>query len=106
MRKASTVRLSLALPGSVPNWAVQEPPSEPQRSAEGEGPIGEPQVEIEAQRRPFECLEGGEIEWDRMAHNLVEESLTQPHLAFPQSRLIGAFWIPPEIGEFSDEGRR
>ena len=25
------------------------------------------------------------IEWHRMAHNLVEERLTQPHLAFPQS---------------------
>ena len=26
-----------------------------------------------------------------MAYNLIKESLTQPHLAFPQSRLIGAF---------------
>ena len=39
------------------------------------------------------------------AHNLVEENLTQSHFAFPQSRLIGMFGIPPEVGEFSDEGR-
>ena len=86
--------------------AVQEPPREPQRSTKREGAVDQPQVEIEAQGRPFEGLEGGEIEWDRMAHNLVEESLTQSHLAFPQSRLIGMFGIPPEVGEFSDEGRR
>ena len=86
--------------------AVQEPPREPQRSTEREGPVDQPQVEIEAQRRPFEGLEGGEIEWHRMAHNLVEESLTQSHLAFPLSRLVGPLRIPPEIGEFSDEGRR
>ena len=41
--------------------AVQEPPRNPQRIVEREGPIGEPQVEIEAQRRAFEGLEGGEI---------------------------------------------
>ena len=32
-----------------------------------------------------------------MAHNLVKEWLTQPYLAFPQSRLIGLFGIPPKL---------
>ena len=40
-----------------------------------------------------------------MAHNLIKESLTQSHSAFPQSRLIGMFGIPPEVSEFSDEDR-
>ena len=53
--------------------AVDLPPCDPLRGAAREGAVDQPQVEIEAQRRAFEGLEGGEIEWDRMAHNLIEE---------------------------------
>ena len=77
---AQTVRAevvnSALVAGLVRVWAeltVNLLPGEPLWSCQSKDSIGEPQVEIEAQRRAFECLEGGEIEWHRMAHNLIKE---------------------------------
>ena len=97
--------LIVCLEGVQTKLAVEVLPGEVQRSAEREHAVGEPQVEIEAQGATLERRESVHVEWDRVADNLIKESLTQSHFAFPQSRLIGMFRIPPEVSEFSDEGR-
>ena len=62
---------------------VEVSPSEAERSAEGEGAVGQPQVEVEAQGAAFEGLQGVHIERDGMADDLVEERLAQEDLAVP-----------------------
>ena len=61
-------------------------------------PVGEPQVEIEAQGAPLEGREGVHVNRDRMVDDLVEELLAQFDLAFPQHPIVGALGIPPEHG--------
>ena len=60
------VFLSLALEGCRP---------EPQRSAEREHAVGEPQVEIEAQGAALERREGVHVDRDGVADDLVEEGV-------------------------------
>ena len=82
-RKFWTVRLSLALVGLRSELTVHLPPSEPLRSAQGEGAIDQPQVEIESQRRAFEGCEGVNVERHRVADNFVEKILAEFDLALP-----------------------
>ena len=56
-RKSRTVRLSWALSGSA-KLTVHLTPGEPLRSAEGEGAVGEPEVQVESQGAAFERREG------------------------------------------------
>ena len=59
-----------------PELAVHLPPGETQRSAKRKGPVHQPEVQVEAQRRTLERREGVHIERLRVADNLVEERLT------------------------------
>ena len=67
-----------------PELAVHLSPGEAQWSAEGEGAVGEPQVEIEAQGAALERREGVHVERDGVADDLVEEWLAQVDFAIPQ----------------------
>ena len=59
-----------------PELTVHLPPSDPLRSAEGEGPVGDPHVEIQTQCRAFERREGVQVERYGVLDDLVEELLT------------------------------
>ena len=76
----------------------QEPPGEPQRSAEREGPVHQPEVEVKAQGGAFERREGVHVERNRMVDDLVEELLAQLDLAIPQRGLIGLALALPKNG--------
>ena len=97
MRKLRTVNLSSALDGSAPNWRYRPRPGNSQQILESEGPVGQPQVEIEAQGGPLERREDVQVDGDRMADDLLEELLAEPDGAVPQRGLVGLLWIPPEL---------
>ena len=59
-----------------PELAAHLPSREPKRALHAECPVGEPQVEIEAQRRALEAREDVHIEWHEVADDLVEERLS------------------------------
>ena len=69
--------------------AVHLLPGEAQRSAEREGPVDQPQVEIEAQRRALERREGVHVERYGVLNDLVKELFTKLNLAVPQRALVG-----------------
>ena len=77
--------LVVGLGGVQTKLAVEVLPGEALRSAEREGAIGEPQVEIEAQGAALEGREGVHVQRHRMADNLVEESPTRFNLAVSES---------------------
>ena len=62
---------------------VEQRPREPQRARESERAIGEPQVEVEAERRPLHRVQGVQVDRDRAADDLVEEVLAKLDLALP-----------------------
>ena len=62
---------------------VEQRPCEPQRALQCERVTGEPQVEVEAERRSFHRLEDAQVDRDRVADNLVEEVLAEFDRAFP-----------------------
>ena len=59
--------------------------------------VGEPEVQIETQRRALEGREGVHVERHRMADDLVEELLPQIDFTLPQRGLIGLALVPPEL---------
>ena len=65
---------------------------------ESEGAVAQPEVEIEAQRRTLERLEGVQVERNRMTDDLLKELLAQFDLALPQRALVGPLRVPPERG--------
>ncbi len=62
---------------------VELPPRETERAREVEGPVGEPQVQVESKRRPLEALEDVHVDRDRVADDLVKELLAKLDFALP-----------------------
>ena len=63
--------------------AVHLPPCDLHRGRQRESPVGEPQVEIEAQRASLEPLQSIHVERHGVADDLVEECLAQIDFALP-----------------------
>ena len=87
---AQTVRAKVAdgefivRPGRVyAELPVEQRPREPKRTLESERAIGEPQVQIESERRPLHRAQGVQVDRDRAADDLVEEVLTKLDPALP-----------------------
>ena len=83
---------------SPPELTVEARPREPERTFQREGPVGKPQVQIQAQRRALKSLQDVQIQRDRVADDLVEELLAQFNLAIPKPQLTGCALAPPESG--------
>ena len=56
---------------------VELPPREAQRALERERPVCEPEVEVEAERRPLHRAQGVQVDRDRAADDLVKEVLAK-----------------------------
>ena len=61
-----------------------------------------PHVEIEAQRRTLQGLEGVHVERDGAPDDLVEQVFPQPNFAVKQHRLIGLALVPPKLATVGD----
>ena len=93
------VNLSVSLAGCDPNWPYncRQVSRSGARSAEREGPVDKPQVEIQAQRAAREGLEGVHVERHRVLDDFVEKRLSQIDFALPQHPLVGLTLVPPEL---------
>ena len=88
------MRLSTPLSGSTPNWrynCFQE--SRSGRFSE-KARIGQPQVEIKAQRGPLERLEGVHVERHRVADDLVKEVFAEANSCSPTAPARRGAWDP------------
>ena len=83
MRKAFDCIVILRLCGVRPELAVDLLPGEAQRTFQREGPVGDPLVEIKAQRRTFDGFEDVYIQRHRVQDDFIKEFLAQLDLALP-----------------------
>ena len=81
---------------------IEARPAKPHRAIQREGPIGDPHVEIKAQRRALHGREGVHVERHRVVDDLIEEIFAEPDLAVPQYPLIRALRVPPELTPVGD----
>ena len=79
------------------------PPGEAQRRLEREGAIDEPEVQVEAERRPLKGAQRVHVERDRMKDDLVEKLLPELDRAVPQNRCIWPRHVPPIFHAIGDE---
>ena len=80
-------------------------PREAQRGLYGECPVREPEVQIEAERRPLHRLEDMQVDRYRMRDDLVEKLLPELDRAVPQRGRVGLLRVPPEQRPISDSAR-
>ena len=81
---------------------IEAHPGEPERTPQRESPIGQPQIEINTQRRALEGLQDIQIQRHRVANDLLEELLAQFNPAVPQALSAGPALVPPEPGPAGD----
>ena len=86
-------------PGPAPNWRYNCRQVSRSGARSANSPVGEPQVEIEAQGAPLESREGVHVNRYRMVDDLVEET-SQPNsiLLSHSIRSSGLLGIPPKLG--------
>ena len=81
---------------------VEQRPREPQRALERERPVGEPQVQVESERRPLERSQDVHVERNRVRDDLVKKILAEFYLALPQRERIRLTVPPPELRPAGD----
>ena len=62
---------------------VELRPRDAERAREVERPIDEPQIQVEAERRPLETLEDVQVERDRVGDDFMKELLAELDFALP-----------------------
>ena len=82
---------------------IELPPGERQRSLEREGPIREPEVQIQPERRPLEGAQSAQVERDRVRDDFLKESLAKLDRAVLQHGRLRSFRVPPKFGALRDE---
>ena len=82
--------------GARAELPVELLPREAQRSLEGECPVREPEVQVEAERRPLHRLEDMQVNRYRVRDDLVEKLLPELDRAVPQHGRVGLLRVPPE----------
>ena len=83
--------------------AVELPPGELERLVECPGTVEKPEVEIEAEGAALEGAEDIQVDGDRMLNDFVEKVLAEADRAVPESRLVGALGVPPQVGAVGDQ---
>ena len=79
-------------------------PRETQRRLEREGAIDEPEIQVEAERRPLQRLKGVHVERDRVRDDLVKKFFPESDRALPQRGRVRPRRVPPQFGAVCDEG--
>ena len=76
--------------------AVELLPGQLEGPVQGKSPVEQPQVEVEAQRRPLEGVQDVQVDGDGVLDYLLKEVLAEADGAVPESGLVGALGVPPQ----------